>query len=636
MKIRFESDIKNDNLSFRRRLTAQELPRYTNAVKQGLKVLDKEVGVIVHHSTTPSRTFLNTGVGSLLSKTAEAFFIPFLVGHGITSIQQEPNYLRRKADPSPYDCISTSKNIYMIPLERLATNEYSNILSKQNLRNIVNSRANKDTNRVNYDKVFKDYNTTLRIAFVNYLNKINNNSLSQEELEPLKKISGKISELKIEKGAELESHALYPILSHLNRSEDWKTWNDIDKKLYFERTPETDKRLDFLRSKYKHEIEFFVFKQALVELEIEKSNARNNEKGLKIIADTPVAFTPAEVWMNQDLFLDDIALGCPPDYFSKDGQRWGFPVIDPKKIFNNDGTLAKGGEFLKKRYESMFKDAPGGVRIDHAIGLIDPFVYKPSEPKMNDSNSGRLYSSPEKPFLSKYARLTEEEYASIFEKIIFPAAEKMGVSKADIIAEDLGYLTEHVVNVINKLGLTGISIVQFGANGYSSPEKNVIMLGSHDNKSYIEYTNDFFKNDSGINGNRDYFMHKTHILAADTVPYDKDENSYREELRYDKTKFITASFVDMFAGKAKRIQVFFTDLFGLAETYNIPGTKKDCWTLRIPDNFEKVYSDNLKKGLALNFPEVIATAIKHKGRDFANKYAELVKELENFAKILKN
>ena len=35
-------------------------------------------------------------------------------------------------------------------------------------------------------------------------------------------------------------------------------------------------------------------------------------------------------WQNQDLFMKDFALGCPPDYFSKDGQRGGFAVLNPK------------------------------------------------------------------------------------------------------------------------------------------------------------------------------------------------------------------------------------------------------------------------------------------------------------------
>ena len=81
-----------------------------------------------------------------------------------------------------------------------------------------------------------------------------------------------------------------------------------------------------------------------------------------MIADRQVAFSDRDMWAYQSLFLKDWLLGCPPDYFSKDGQAWGFPVLDPEQLFNDDGSLGKGGKFLKLLYKKMFKDNPGGVR----------------------------------------------------------------------------------------------------------------------------------------------------------------------------------------------------------------------------------------------------------------------------------
>ena len=75
---------------------------------------------------------------------------------------------------------------------------------------------------------------------------------------------------------------------------------------------------------------------------------------------------------------------------SADGQRWGFAVIDPETIFNEDGSLGEGGKLMQKRYEKMFQSSSGGARIDHIIGLIDPFVYSTKENKMTPENSGRL------------------------------------------------------------------------------------------------------------------------------------------------------------------------------------------------------------------------------------------------------
>ena len=77
--------------AFQRRPRGAEIKQYTKTVSQGLKVLDKKVGVIVHNSAVPSSAGKNIGIGSLLSKNAEKLFIPFLAMNAITSIQQEPD-----------------------------------------------------------------------------------------------------------------------------------------------------------------------------------------------------------------------------------------------------------------------------------------------------------------------------------------------------------------------------------------------------------------------------------------------------------------------------------------------------------------------------------------------------------------
>ena len=140
-----------------------------------------------------------------------------------------------------------------------------------------------------------------------------------------------------------------------------------------------------------------MFKQWIIYNENESSKNNTGKLNIKIIADAPVGFPEAEIWLNKELFADDIALGSPPDDFAKNGQRWGFPVIKPEEIFNRDGSLGKGGNIIRKRYEEVFKECDGGVRIDHVIGLIDPYVYKISEPIMNIATAGRLYSSPATP-----------------------------------------------------------------------------------------------------------------------------------------------------------------------------------------------------------------------------------------------
>ena len=630
---------KAGSIQFQRKPSPSAMKYYTSSISEGLRVLDKEVGLIIHNSSVPSQKGVNLGIGSLLSILSEKLFMPFVKSHGMTKVLQDPTFIRKSLDNfSPYDPLSTSKNIFMIPLERLASEEYGGILSKVTLKNIV-ARKEQENNpdNVNYLNMSKEYDVALNEAYTRFImrtdDRFTDSSAKPKQIEKAKTLAIDFDKFKVEKREELEPNAIYEILSKKYGEEDWKKWDEIDRNLYD--SPQNAERLQQLKEENADEIDFYMFKQWLAEREIAKTNKRNKKLGIDLVADTPIAFTPAEEWLHKDLFIEGLSLGCPPDFFSSEGQRWGFAVINPKKLFNPDGTLGKGGEFLKKRYEDIFKSSPGGVRIDHLIGLIDPFVYAEDEPHMTNENSGRLYTSPWHARLRDYTKFTDEEFAAIFEKIIFPAAEKYGITKDNIICEDLGYVTETVKRIMNKLNLTGMSLTQYGYSGVDTPAKNVIMLGGHDNKSYIEFTDDLFARSSSLGEGRDRFMFKTHILGSDTVVPGKDVNMYREELRSDKKKFMAASFAELFTSPAKKVHIFFTDFFGIGKTYNVPGAKKGCWELRAPENFEDLYYKNLSEGIGLNLPEAIATAIRQKGTDFSNQHKNLLRKLDFFTNILK-
>ncbi len=615
---------------FCRKPNGSEMQRYTKSVSKGLKVLNKDLGIIVHNSTVPSLPKQNLGIGSLLSKSAELAFIPFLAANAYSSIQQEPDNIRASYTPSPYSPIATSKNIYMIPLERLVTEEYGNLISQEDIQKVISDNSKrKEPNKVDYSKVEANYDRVLFNAYESLVNETDEHmqlGLDRDtRLKHLELIS-EFNDYKFENGEELTPKAIYELLAKRNKTEDWREWKEEERNLYT--SPDKEPLEKFIK-RNSSGIDFYMFKQWLAEREISKANSRNEKLGIKVIGDSPVAFTAVEEWMHQDLFMKGWALGCPPDYFSKDGQRWGFAVLKPETIFNPDGSLGKGGELMRERYEKMFESSPGGARIDHIIGLIDPFVYSTNEPHMNEYNSGRLYSSPNHPVLGKYAKNTEKEYAAILEKIVFPAAEKYGLTKEDIICEDLGSLTQPVKNIMNNLGLTGLAVTQFDYRGKNTPAKNVIMPGSHDNESYIEYTDKIFNNQNHLNK-------KTSYLAEDTSVPREDVGHYKKEISTDKAKFMSASFAELFTSPAKKIQMFFTTFFGIGKTYNLPGTTKDCWALRIPENYEDLYWNNVKKGTAPNLPEAIARAIRQRGDEFANKHQNLLATLDEFTQILKS
>ncbi len=128
--------------------------------------------------------------------------------------------------------------------------------------------------------------------------------------------------------------------------------NDEEKKAYEARKSE-------IKEKYSDEIEFYSFCQFVLETQNEETKKFALKNGIKMIADRQVAFSDRDAWAYQSLFLDGWFLGCPPDYFSKDGQAWGFPVMDPDKMFNADGSLGEGGVLMKNLYKKMFKRKSG-------------------------------------------------------------------------------------------------------------------------------------------------------------------------------------------------------------------------------------------------------------------------------------
>ena len=629
----------SDNKVFGRRLNEKEMQVYTNALNKGLMLLNKRVDIIIHNSAAPSSAKENPGIGTLFSRTVQEKLIPFLKAHGFSGIQQEPNNLRKMGDPSPYAPESSAKNIFMIPLEKLTTEKYGKILPKWLFDDIV-AKAPKGE-KVDYKYVNEKYDTALKTAYKN-LKKCNT---LKSEFEAFKK----------QNKDDLIKAAIFRILDKkYHRS--WSEWDGIDKAL-FSTTSEygidaAQNRFAEIKNIYKDEIDYFLFQQFLIDKENLVSNKLAEKTGVKIIGDSPVASPSADEWINQNLFLKGKAIGCPPDYFSKEGQRWGFGYFNPKYIFNPDGTLGQAGKVLKAKYDQFFSSFPGGLRIDHVIGLVDPFIYTVKDAKMTAQNSGRIYS------VAGEFKKKPEEYSNIMEKIILQSAKEHGMDKKDIICEDLGEKTEPTQMVMDKLGLSGISVTQFDYRGKDTPHRNTIMIGSHDNESFLEYTDKLFDKVSGMNineksafgkfiiavknklnikSNEDlvHFMRKTKLLAEDTAPRDasKEEiREYKKQIRTDKNKFISAGFAELFTSPARRVQIFFADFWGLGKTYNRPGTSSGNWELRIPSDFEQSYYKAVSEGKAPNLADAVSTALKQKGLD--KNYPELIKDLDESARIL--
>ena len=549
----------------------------TKVIKDALKALGKEnFALIVHGSSFPARDGEDTGFGTFNSESGHALID--YASEIFNAIQLGPAGKTKASDSSPYCGTIFSGNPLFIDLKQLTTKEWGEILSISLFKKVVTENPKQNSGRTAYS-----YISTVQIeALKEAWNNFKGTKLLKKEFEKFKK----------ENSFWLENDSLYEALSIENGGDFWYIWkNETDKNLLNPKSDDEKKiyeaRISEIKEKYADEIEFYKFCQFVLEVQNEKTKKYALKKGIKMIADRQVAFSDRDAWAYQSLFLDGWYLGCPPDYFSKNGQAWGFPVMDPDKMYNADGSLGEGGTLMKNLYKKMFKENPGGVRIDHIVGLIDPWVYKVGKKPMCEDGAGRLYSSPEHPELSRYAiarnedldwtleadkekrvkTLSDEQiklYGRLIEKIVIGAAKECGLDKNAIVCEDLGTLTNPVAAVMEKYELQGMRLTQFvvpekPAHPYRC--KNITenvwnMVGTHDNNPIATWA------ESMINTHEGYLHAKN--LVEDLFAEAENKDDIIVRLTNDKDYLTFVKLVEIFASKAKNVQMFFTDFFKIS------------------------------------------------------------------------
>ena len=607
-----------------------------SVIRKSLKALGKKNFVfIMHNGSFPSVEGENTGFGTINSQAGKNF-IDYASGL-FDAIQMGPAGKTKSSDSSPYTGTIFSNNPLFIDLKELTTDKWHKILSEKTFKDIVDNNPNKDKNKTSYSYITKRQDEALTEAYENFL-KLND-----------KKLNAEFETYKIENDSWLDKDSLYEAFALENGTDYWPNWkNKADKNVFnpksIEEKIEYGKRIDEMSKKYAKEIDKYKFIQFVLNKQNVETKKYADSKNIKMIADRQVAFSDRDCWAYQSLFLEGWCLGCPPDYFSKDGQAWGFPVIDPEKLYNSDGSLGEAGILMKNLFKKMFKENPGGVRIDHIVGLIDPWVYKAGKKPMPEQGAGRLYSSPEHPELSKYAiakledldttltpdkekrvkSLTEEQirlYGRLIEKIVIAAAKEEGLTKDSIVCEDLGTLTNPVAAVMKEYELLGMKLTQFTVPTEDDDPyrcKNITkkcwaMIGTHDNQPVSLWAKSLVHTHEG-------YLHVKN-LVEDLFKEAPNKDEIIVKMTNDENFLKETKLVELFACQAENIQIFFTDFFGMNQTYNTPGTSGDKnWSLRLPNNFAQMET--------INLPLLLKKAIIARGSEFAKANKNIIEELD--------
>ncbi|KAK4256735.1 hypothetical protein QN277_006422 [Acacia crassicarpa] len=213
-------------------------------------------------------------------------------------------------------------------------------------------------------------------------------------------------------------------------------------------------------------IEIFIAQQFLFQRQWQKVRNYARSRGIKIMGDMPiyVGYHSADVWANKNQFLlsrrgfPRLVSGVPPDAFSETGQLWGSPLYD----WN---AMEKEGYSWWIRRIRRAQNVYDEFRIDHFRGFAG-FWAVPSEAKV--AMVGKWKVGPGKSFFDAVFR---------------------AVGKINIVAEDLGVITEDVVQLRKHIGAPGMAVLQFAFGGdaenphlpHNHECNQVVYTGTHDN-----------------------------------------------------------------------------------------------------------------------------------------------------------
>ncbi len=268
-------------------------------------------------------------------------------------------------------------------------------------------------------------------------------------------------------------------------------------------------------------------------------------RGVQVIGDLPVYIDhdSIDVWTHQELFNLDAdgrpltVAGVPPDYFSETGQLWGNPVYRWDTL--RDSGFSWWIDRVTRNLELFDL-----VRIDHFRGFV---AYWEVEAEESTAVCGRWVTAPARALLRSLQRH-------------FPCLP--------IIAEDLGYITPDVREVMREFRLPGMRVLQFafGDNLPESPhiphnvERNcVFYTGTHDNNT----SRGWYEGDAGP-GEKNRL---SRYLGREVKP---------EDVHAEMVRLALMSVAD-------RVVIPLQDVIGLGAEgrMNLPGTVSGNWVWRV-------------------------------------------------------
>ncbi|MDE6189370.1 MAG: 4-alpha-glucanotransferase [Clostridia bacterium] len=416
---------------------------------------------------------------------------------------------------SPYQSPSAfAGNYYFIDIDML-------VKDKLLTRAVADSYA-KESKRVDYGYLFSSRLFLLKQAFERF-------NVFYEDYVAFKD----------ENAFWLDDYALFMSLKEYNNNAPWTHWRDDEK---------YRKDVQLLYRQYAGSMEFWKFTQYEFFSQYAKLKEYANANGIEIIGDMPfyVAYDSADVWANPNNYLLDeelkptLVAGVPPDLFSEDGQLWGNPIYNWKRM------KRQGFSWWIERLKAAYK-LYDIIRIDHFRGFAGYYVV--------DADA-------------KTAR--EGEWRKGVGLAFFNELNKR-LPHAKIIAEDLGVITSDVRKLLRDTGYPGMKVLQFAFSDENSDylPKNIqtpnciVYTGTHDNMTTQQWLSQMSEGEAKL-------------VRKVCKPKSKED-------------LCVCMIKTAMSTRAARVIIPMADYLGLGEEgrINAPATSSDNWTWRLDDKYNR-------------------------------------------------
>ena len=402
-------------------------------------MFERSSGILFHPTYLPGKY----GIGTL-GKEAYAF-IDFLKKSRQKLWQIFPLGPTGYGD-SPYQSFSSfAGNPYLIDFDLLIE---AHLLSEEDLRDVF---FGDNEEYIDYGAIYNQKYPLLRKAYENF--KSSDNHEMRENLEHFKR----------ENASWLNDYSLYISLKNHFNGLPWNEWaHDIKNREHG--------AMEHYKNELADDIEYHNFIQFLFLKQWGDVKRYANENGIKIIGDIPifVAADSSDAWANPEIFLFDEerkpvkVAGVPPDYFSATGQLWGNPLYNWQKLKETNYS------WWVERVRANLSTCDI-IRIDHFRGFEAYWAVPYGD---DTAINGQWEPGPG---------------IDLFNAI------KSQLGELPIIAEDLGLMTQGVIDLREATGFPGMKILGFA---FDSGEENdylphtytkncVVYTGTHDNDTLI-------------------------------------------------------------------------------------------------------------------------------------------------------